>query len=266
MPPTDGRPPRPHLVTRELVADAHDMYNKYVKYLIVPFALAYSGNFFISSSKKSVTLEYEGQHTHWARDSGLRMQLNTTALPVSLHAGHAFAAVSLFLLLLYQKHSVVQMSTEKTRSGYLDLLNIHRWIGRVAILLVLIMDLCGLLMGKYSAWEGFTTFNLFFFAPWLFMIVGIYGCASSTLIIWHRYFGNMLLKGCIATPLARLAGSWFQQMQFEGWADSHGYYFGIGAVTVLISIWQLHDTVMVCLDSSDDDKATVVNNKKEKYS
>ena len=49
----------------------------------------------------------------------------------------------------------------------------------------------------------------------------------------------MLLKGCIATPLARIAGSILQGQGFE---NSNGYYVGIGSVTIIISIWQIIDT------------------------
>ena len=75
------------------------------------------------------------------------------------------------------------------------------------------MDVCGFMMGDLSAWPGFSTFNFFFAAPWVLMFAGIYGCASSKLVCYHRFFGNMLLKGCIATPLARLAGAALQKQQ-----------------------------------------------------
>jgi hypothetical protein len=98
-------------------------------------------------------------------------------------------------------------------------------------------------MGPLSSWPNFTTFNWFFFAPWVFMFVGIYGCASSKLLCYHRFFGNMLLKGCIATPLARLAGA---ALQRQGWEDASGYYNGIGMVTMVISVWQITDAVALC--------------------
>ena len=48
----------------------------------------------------------------------------------------------------------------------------------------------------------------------------------------------MLLKGCVATPLARVAGA---ALQKRGWEDSQGYYVGIGAVTVATSVGQIAD-------------------------
>ena len=74
------------------------------------------------------------------------------------------------------------------------------------------------------------------------MVIGIYGYAKQKTIHLHRYFGNMLLKGCIATPLARIAGSILQGQGFE---NSNGYYVGIGSVTIIISIWQIIDTLLI---------------------
>ena len=47
-----------------------------------------------------------------------------------------------------------------------------------------------------------------------------------------------MLKGCIATPLARAGGALLQQFRPD-LGIAFGYYGGIGAVTVLIGVWQM---------------------------
>ena len=71
------------------------------------------------------------------------------------------------------------------------------------------------------------------------MITGLWVYATKKTIYLHRYFGNMLLKACIATPLARIAGSVLQRQGFD---SPNGYYLGIGSITLIVSIWQIVDT------------------------
>jgi hypothetical protein len=205
------------IVRSELRADASDVYNTRIKYLLVPFFVAYSAFALFGRAATAPHDADDAITTHIARDSGLRMQLTVEQLPTHLHRGHSVAAVLLCFVMVWQKQTVLNMNISLSGSSkgtsYADHLFWHRWAGRLGIGLVMLMDLCGLLMGPLSAWDNFTTFNLFFFAPWTFMIAGIYGCASSKgkLVCYHRFFGNMLLKGCIATPLARLAGAALQR-------------------------------------------------------
>ena len=263
------------LVRAHLKADSADVYNTKCKRFIVPFAVAY---LFVYTSVSLSTWwrgggagrPLENNVTHHSADCGLRMQLNQVDVQAKsiagfsyfslIHRSHALAAMSLFFVCIYQKHNVQLMASLAKRASatkdYRMQLQEHRFYGKVGLLLVLAMDLCGLLMGPFSSWEKFTTFNFFFFAPWLFMVGGIYGCATSKLIKWHRYFGNMLLKGCIATPIARIMGSLLQQLKmlygFNGWDDSHGFYYGIGAVTLIISLWQGKDTLDVLMGKYEE--------------
>lgn len=261
------------LVQKHLRADSKDFYNRKCKRFILPFSLAYLCIYSIVSltslGNTDPSRETSENFTHYSADCGLRMQLNKVDVRTKsfagvpyfffLHRTHAVSAISLFLVCIYQKRSVEEMAVTANEAGmtkqYRIELQKHRRFGKLGLLLVLAMDICGLLMGPFSSWENFTTFNFFFFAPWLFMVAGIYGCASSKLIQWHRYFGNMLLKGCIATPIARSAGSLLQQLNiyygFSKSGDSQGYYYGIGAVTLVISLWQGKDTLDIWLDKYD---------------
>ena len=56
------------------------------------------------------------------------------------------------------------------------------------------------------------------------------------------FLGNMLLKGCIATPLSRVGGAFLQR---RGWALAPGYYQGIFGVAAVIGVWQLADIVVL---------------------
>ena len=71
---------------------------------------------------------------------------------------------------------------------------------------VAVMDVAGYLMGPYSAWTSFLAFEKLFFAPWLPMAGSIYLLAGRGTVRLHRLSANVLVKACIATPLARLAG------------------------------------------------------------
>mmetsp|Transcript_38724 Transcript_38724/g.62056 ORF Transcript_38724/g.62056 Transcript_38724/m.62056 type:complete len:127 (-) Transcript_38724:184-564(-) len=105
-------------------------------------------------------------------------------------------------------------------------------------------------MGPYVAWENFTTFEYLFAAPWLLFFFGIYTFASKKTIRLHRLFGNMLLKACIATPLARLAGSLLQRSEYaklRNWTDETSYYVGIASVSAFIAIWQVVDIAFVAM-------------------
>lgn len=235
-----------------LEEDTHDVYNTTCRFLLVPLFVIYAMYALFGLTSHSIDTD-SNTTTHIARDSGLRMQLTVEQLPLLLHRGHSIAAVFLCVTLVCQKQTVVNMySALCSKDGrYASHLFFHKWIGRLALGLVAVMDLCGLLMGPLSAWDGFTTFNFFFFAPWVFMAIGIYGCASSKLLCYHRFFGNMLLKGCVATPLARLAGA---ALQKQGWKDAQGYYVGIGMVTAVISAWQIADAAALWVSLSQGTK------------
>lgn len=58
-------------------------------------------------------------------------------------------------------------------------------------------------MGRYSLFNDFMTFNMFFALPWVIWIFGIYWSANNSRIRFHRLFTNMLLKGCCSVPFSR---------------------------------------------------------------
>jgi len=97
------------------------------------------------------------------------------------------------------------------------------------------------------SWDLILFFNplkrlvIFFATPWIIFCIGIYFTATITSIkklCLHRLFGNMLLKACLATPFARLAGSYLQRC---GWDEEMGYYTGIGGVSGIVGIWQCYE-------------------------
>jgi len=244
--------PKPSNFTKhQLIADAKDFFNRQLKYVIYIFITIYVAlflfnkyiyNWFVHNTiNKTAFVNDNGKSAHVAADSGLVMNFkNFRTYDFRIyHNIHAFFAIGIFMIVLFQKFTVSKMAKYIDGTFYNAFLEYHVYCGKFCLFCVLIMDFCGLFLGRYSTWENFQTFNLFFFAPWIFMVIGIYGYAKQKTIHLHRYFGNMLLKGCIATPLARIAGSILQGQGFE---NSNGYYVGIGSVTIIISIWQIIDT------------------------
>ena len=102
------------------------------------------------------------------------------------------------------------------------------------------MDAAGYAMGRFSSFAHFDTFSVLFAAPFALWLVGIWLTATSGWLRTHRLLSNMLLKGCIATPLARAGGALLQQFRPD-LGIAFGYYGGIGAVTVLIGVWQVFE-------------------------
>ena len=251
------------IVGDQLIADSSDFFNRRLKYILYVFVTAYVVVFSFNRTVFNVfqgfsagTNSTEGGQVHAAADSGLLMNLRNFRNRefYTYQRLHSSFAVGAFVMVLFQKFTVSKMAfyasakkyTKAARNRFYDgFLQYHKFFGKICIISVFIMDICGLFVGKFSAWDNFQTFNLYFFLPWIFMIVGIYGTARTSTMHFHRFFGNMLLKGCIATPFARIAGSMMQRMGFK---NSTGYYVGIGTVTAIISCWQLIDTYYLFQD------------------
>ena len=51
--------------------------------------------------------------------------------------------------------------------------------------------------------------------------------------------GNMLMKACVAVPLARVLGSYLQKTELFEKID--GYYIGIISATILVGLWQVYE-------------------------
>ena len=75
------------------------------------------------------------------------------------------------------------------------------------------MDAAGYAMGRFSSFSHFDTFSVLFALPFAVWLVGIWLTATRGWLQTHRLLSNMLLKGCIATPLARAGGALPQQFR-----------------------------------------------------
>lgn len=134
----------------------------------------------------------------------------------------------------------------------------HRWLGMFSMLCMIAMFSAGFLMGPYSTWEGFDVFSFFFAAPFAIWTATIYISARWGQFRWHRLFANQCFKGlifarafcffclldiqigCLAVPLARLAGALVQKYA-PHLGEAQGYYVGIGCVTGVIALWEMFD-------------------------
>ena len=171
---------------------------------------------------------------------GLRIRLRSPdeSLPEWKLAMHSFAAMGLLAACVLQKETVVWMA--RGAREYAAWIRTHRWVGRIALGMVVAMDAGGFLMAPHAGLEHFDTFIYLFAAPFAVFGVGLYVTATPEYLDWHRLFANMLVKGCIGTPLARWAGALLQR---NGWDIGPGYYVGIGGVTVVLGVWQLVELV-----------------------
>eukprot|EP01102_Stenamoeba_stenopodia_P014063 TRINITY_DN4640_c0_g1_i2.p1 TRINITY_DN4640_c0_g1~~TRINITY_DN4640_c0_g1_i2.p1 ORF type:complete len:304 (+),score=60.65 TRINITY_DN4640_c0_g1_i2:278-1189(+) len=163
--------------------------------------------------------------------------LSTSCFEGSLLSLHSIAAAFLFLLVAIQKYTVQRMKDDKDYKTYAD---IHRNVGYICLIVIPTMALGGFLLGGYSSFENFSYFSVVFAAPFVFWTLGIYWTAqkySSSMISAHRLLGNMLLKGCVAVPLARVFGSLLQSR--GDWDDEVAFYTGIKLASLLIAIWEL---------------------------
>jgi len=235
-------------LARVVTADGKDAYHRWLKYLLLPFFTLYGVVALVSDG---ITITEDTELVHIARESGLRMQLKEE-LPRCLLQAHAYCAIAMIILVVFQKHfiqsAVLELHSEKRQM----VLAVHRIVGWALLCLTMGMDIAGYLMGPYASWKHFTTFEIVFAAPWIVICSGIYISASGIFgtrnLQLHRLFGNMLLKACIATPLARLSGAWLQRkasaspaLNENGWNDENAYYVGIGFVAVVIGMWQICD-------------------------
>ena len=216
------------LTLRTLREDAADRaYHVCAKALLVVPLAAYAVVFALSRHE-----EREGVAE--AKD-GLRMPLRAgDALPEWKLSAHSGAAMGLLACCLFLKETVARMA--RGGKAYAALVGTHRWVGRAALALVAVMDGAGLLMGPHSALDHFEVFIVFFAAPFAVFGALLYATASPRWIEYHRLFANMMVKGCIGTPLARWGGAALQRL---GWADGAGYYQGIFGVAALLGAWQL---------------------------
>ena len=171
----------------------------------------------------------------------------SSPFPLWLLRMHRYGAVALVVLVLLQKEVVRAMAAAfpglaaRRRLGYGALAALHRRAGYAALVALAVMDGAGFVAGSaHSAFPGFRTFSYFFAAPFALWLLCIWLTAATGWLRAHAFLSNMLLKGCIATPLSRLGGAALQRL---GWPTAAGYYVGIFGVACAIGLWQAADCV-----------------------
>ena len=217
--PTPPSTERDVRVQRLIELDATDFYNRRAKWVLVPVLAMYNfHSVFLSRGQRSDTRSISGE--------GLAMDL-VAPLPLPLLHAHSCGAIVLVLLTLLQKETVPGMLRAPTKDGSRPLglatsgARLHRRLGYGCLTALAVMDAAGYAMGRYSAFANFDTFSVLFALPFAAWLVAIPLTARCGWMRSHRLASNMLLKGCIATPLSRLGGA---LLQHRGWPTAAGYY------------------------------------------
>jgi uncharacterized membrane protein len=231
-----------------LLSDSRDVWHRRIKWAAVPVLAVYAmyavrniGHRFLSASQADKTF------TSVAADSGLQMKL-LQPFPRWALTAHGLGAVALLAMTLAQKEVVRLMSQDHARY-----VGVHRRLGYAALAALLIMDMAGYYMGRFSAFPHFSTFSIGFAMPFAVWLVGIWWSASARWLRLHAFLSNMLLKGCIATPLSRLGGA---LLQSAGWDQARGYYQGIFGVAAVIVVWQAVDIASFAHEIKHDHEAS----------
>jgi hypothetical protein len=237
---SDANDPRYHSIAKTLLGIPLFMYS-------VGFLLLHHTLNIIKNDQNETTLIIAE-----AKD-GLQMSVKHD-LPEWKLILHSFCAMGLLFICIFQKENIKWMS--RSANQYIKWINIHRWVGRFSLVLILGMDIGGLLMGTESTLEKFQIFVIFFAAPFFCFGLGLYLTAKPSLLEYHRIFANMLVKGCIGTPLARLGGSLFQRIGYFNL--SSGYYCGIGFVTLILGSWQVVELIEFWINGQSSKVGVVV--------
>ena len=154
---------------------------------------------------------------------------------------HAYAAMILLFGVIFQKQSVPLMMNAFPKWVFW-----HRWVGRVCLVSIGIMSWYGYEMAPLIKIAHFAdTFIYLFIAPFVTFAIGLYATASPQYIHYHRLFGNMLVKGVVGTPLARMCATILQSNPNHSPLDhASDYYLGIGFVTLVLGAWQVLELVI----------------------
>ena len=236
-------------LAKQVKSDATDVYNIYVKKIIVIAMLGYAVKFCITMSSYELNNDNDNKILYKSSDVGLKMKINEMFPSIYINLHSIFAILSVILIMI-QKELIRRNYLKDKIIKYLSFWTLHYYLGYIIITCVLIFDFNGFFMRIYSDWDDFDYFSYFFFAPWIIMIMGIYFTAKLQLWKYHRLFGNMLLKGCIATPIARFAGSVLQNnsmFNFLELNDEYSYYYGIGFITIIVGLWQLYELIQIII-------------------
>lgn len=227
--------------------DADDLYHRVLKFAAVPTIAVYSVHALYHEAQQ-VTGNNQTGYLSTSGDSRLKMTLSSP-MPKWMLLAHGRGALALCTLVFLQKEVVRRMAENlrKYRS-------IHVNLGYLTLACLFIMDAAGYWMCGFSTFENFQLFAIFFAMPFALWLVGIYASARAGWWRSHAFLSNMLLKGCIATPLSRLGGAALQQ---RGYELAPGYYQGIFGVAFVIGVWQLADSVSLARELRPQATVTV---------
>lgn len=252
-----------------LRADANDLWHRSAKYVLVPLLCLYliratlvahhhetpwdDSTHNATSPSRSPT---EQLVVSVARDTGLQMTTKGP-LPVLPLVLHALCAGLMVLTLVVQKELAAAMAvpsqrgTVGRRGALVERLAFvllpsaqrsHRVLGYASVGMMSAMAVAGIAMGSWpdpAQYPRFALYNVLFGLPWLLWSAALLFSARRRSYHWHRFWGNMALRGCIAVPLARICGALLQRC--AGWPEAQGYYTGIGTAAAVIGLWELMD-------------------------
>eukprot|EP00045_Choanoeca_perplexa_P001899 m.22250 g.22250 ORF g.22250 m.22250 type:complete len:184 (-) comp11223_c0_seq1:38-589(-) len=159
-------------------------------------------------------------------------------LPAVPLSAHAIAAGILVGQAYFQKWTALKLPLTAS-SKPSSVVVAHRTNGYLTMAAMLTMATSGFVLGRHGRFPGLSYFNFAFAAPWLGMCYQLYRSVQSRDWLYHQLIGNMIVRSCLAVPLARVIGAMLQQHDHV--SNATGYYGGIGLASVCIGAWQLND-------------------------
>ena len=218
--------------------DSTDIYHRRFKFVALPCIFAYVAHALMHESQQVVGSNSTG-FVSTSGDSGLQMTLSSP-IPHWMLLAHGRGSLLLCALVFAQKELVRWMGSSS--AAVMSYARAHRAVGYATLATLYVFIHAGYLMCGHSTFDAFNVFAILFALPFVVWLVGIW--ATARLGMWglHAFLANMLLKGCIATPLSRVGGALLQR---HGWELARGYYQGIFGVAALIGVWQVADTVLL---------------------
>ena len=152
---------------------------------------------------------------------------------------HGIGGIFVIIQTFYLKYSAHFMLDDYP-NNYKTNKKLHKYVGFINLIVVLCMDFGGFFMGSFSKLNNFDKFVYFFASPFIFWTITLYIFAKKKKYLFiHILMGNMLMKACVAVPLARVLGSYLQKTELFEKID--GYYIGIISATILVGLWQVYE-------------------------
>jgi hypothetical protein len=184
-----------------------------------------------------ITIESNSQEIHHSRDVGMRFDL-LNSLPAVPLAVHTIAAGLLLAQAYFQKYSAMYMLPD-TCIYTSTVVKAHRVNGYLTLASMSAMAIGGFELGRHGRFPGLRLFNFAFAVPWVVMIQQLYVSIKSRDWLYHQLVGNMIVRSCLAVPLARVFSARIQQS--DQVSNAIGYYLGIGTASIIIGVWQGFD-------------------------